>query len=57
MRFFEHPDTVCQANAFTGHACYFIQTHIDVKVVSPHVSHVFTVNEIEEKKRDLWTKS
>lgn len=51
MRFFEHPDTIYQANTFIGHACYFIQTPIIVKVLSPCVSLVFIINETEGGKK------
>lgn len=45
----KYSDTVYQPNTFTGHACYFIQTHITMSVINPCVSHVFIVNEAEEK--------
>jgi hypothetical protein len=39
--FCEHWDSIYQANASTGHACYFIQTHIAVTMI------IFIVNEAE----------
>lgn len=50
MRFFEYLDTIYQAHSFTGHACYFIQIHIATKIISPLVSHIFIVSQVEEKE-------